>query len=90
MKLDKRKKIKYIFIVVVIIIAAFALMDATGVFSTKPYRAVTVGSKTHYVPKDRDPDVSINKFPTVKPLPSEVITPTGQIVPKDSLKDSNE
>ncbi|HYW35318.1 MAG TPA: hypothetical protein VE868_07925 [Balneolaceae bacterium] len=81
-----RKAVKILFIGVVIIIAGLALADAIGVFNPKPYSAVSVGSQVHYVPKDRDPNVKIEKFPTVKPLPSQVITPTGQIVPKDSLK----
>lgn len=88
MKIGKRKAIKYLFIVVVIVIATFALLDSTGFFNPKPYTAVSLGSHVYYVPNDRDPDVSIDQFPTVKPLPSEVITPTGQLVPKDSLKES--
>lgn len=88
MKIGKRKAVKYIFIVVVVVVAAFALLDSTGVFNPKPYTAVSLGSNVYYVPNDRDPDVSIDKFPTIKPLPSEAITPTGQIVPKDSMKSS--
>jgi len=85
-EIGKRKAVKYIFIVVVVVAAAFALLDSTGFFNPKPYTAVSLGSNVYYVPKDRDPDVSIDKFPTVKPLPSQVITPTGQIVPKDSVE----
>jgi hypothetical protein len=86
----KRKSFKYIFAVVVIIVACLALMDAVGLFNPKPYRTVTVGATVHYVPKNRDPKVNIEKFPTVKPLPSEVITPTGQLISKDSLKAKKE
>jgi hypothetical protein len=86
MRFLKRKIIKYIFIGVVIIGASMALLDAVGFFNPKPYTAVSLGANVYYVPKDRDPAVSIDKFPTVKPLPSEAITPTGQLVPKDSLK----
>ena len=78
--------IKYIFIGVVLIVAGFAMADALGWFNPKPYTAVSHGSHVHYVPENRDPDVGIGKFPQQEPLPTEVITPTGQIVPKDSLR----
>jgi hypothetical protein len=85
-----RKIVKYIFIGIVVIIAGLALAAALGYFNAKPYKAVPLGSKVFYVPNDRDPHVKIDKFPTIKPLPSEVITPTGQIVPKDSLNTGKE
>lgn len=78
--------IKYIFIAAVLIVAGFAMADALGWFNPKPYTAVSHGSHVHYVPENRDPDVGIDKFPQQEPLPTEVITPTGQIVPKDSLR----
>jgi hypothetical protein len=90
MKLRKRKTAKFIFIGVVIAVACLALLDAVGFFNPKPYTAVSLGSKIYYVPKDHNPSVDIDKFPTVKPLPSQAITPTGQIVSKDSLKPQKE
>lgn len=81
-----KNKFKYLFIVVVIILAAFALADSLGYFNPKPYTAVSHGSHVHYVPENADPDVMIDKFPQVPPGPREVITPTGQVVPQDSLK----
>jgi len=74
--------LKYLFITAVAIIAAFSLADSLGYFNTKPYTAVSHGSHNHYVPHNRDPNVSLDKFPTEKPGPNEVITPTGQIVTK--------
>lgn len=78
--------VKYIFIAVVLIAAGFALADALGFFNPKPYTAVSHGSHFHYVPEDRDPDVGIDKFPQQEPRSFEVITPTGQVVHRDSLK----
>jgi hypothetical protein len=86
----KRKTVRYIFIAGVIIISALALLDSIGYFNPKPYRKVSMGSNVYYVPKDRNPNVDIDKFPTVKPLPSETITPNGQLVSKDSLKSKKE
>lgn len=81
-----KNRLKYLFIVAVFIIAAFALADSLGFFNPKPYTEVSHGSHIHYVPENRDPNVGIDKFPMVAPGPNEMITPTGQIVPVDSLK----
>ncbi|WP_441001085.1 hypothetical protein [Fodinibius sp. SL11] len=81
--MTSKNMLKYIFIAVVVILASLALADALGYFNPKPYTAVSHGSHVHYVPSDRDPDVSIDKFPQEEPGPREKITPTGQIVPID-------
>lgn len=77
------RKIKYLLVAIVVVLAGLALADSLGYFNSKPYTAVPHGSHVHYVPSDRDPDVPINKFPQEKPAPGEKITPTGQIVPAD-------
>ncbi len=87
--MTSKNKLKYVFIVIVIALAAVALADSLGYFNSKPYTAVSHGSHFHYYPKNADPDVGIDKFPMTEPGPNEVITPTGQIVPQDSLKMSN-
>lgn len=81
--------VKYVFIAVVVIAAGFALADALGFFNPKPYTAVSHGSHMHYVPDDRDPKVGIDKFPQTEPRSFEVITPTGQVVHKDSVRVQN-
>ncbi|WP_208426953.1 hypothetical protein [Salinibacter sp.] len=50
-----------------------------------PYRGqrfekIPHGDHVHYVPRDRNPDVSISRFPTQKPEADERITPDGQVV----------
>lgn len=81
--MTSKNKLKYIFIAIVIGLAALAMADALGYFNPKPYSAVSHGSHVHYVPDNRDPDVSIDKFPQAEPAPGEKISPTGQLVPKD-------
>ena len=76
-----KNKLKYIFIVIVLVLASLALADALGYFNEKPYTAVSHGSHFHYVPHDRNPEVSIDKFPMEEPSPGEKITPEGQVVP---------
>lgn len=79
--MTSKNKWKYLFIGVVLVLAGIALADALGYFNPKPYTAVSHGSHSHYVPHDRNPDVSIDKFPQEEPSPGEKITPEGQIVP---------
>lgn len=78
--MTSKNKLKYLFLLGVIIAAGFALADSLGFFNPKPYTAVNHGSHNHYVPENRDPNVGINKFPMEEPGPGEMITPTGQIV----------
>lgn len=88
--MTKKNWLKYLFIVLVIVVASFALADSLGFFNPKPYTAVSHGSHVHYVPENADPDVGIDKFPQIPPGPNEIITPTGQVVPKDSFKTNKE
>lgn len=51
-----------------------------------PYRGqrfekIPHGDHVHYLPKDRNEDVSVSRFPTRKPESGERITPTGEVVP---------
>ena len=73
------KKGVYLFLGAVILIA---LLESVGTFDTKDYYEVPHGSHTHYVSKDKDPNVSVSQFPTRPPGPDERITPQGQIVKK--------
>ncbi len=79
----KRKTIRVLFITFALILAAFVVADSLGVFDSKPYREVPHGNHSHYVPHDRDPNVSISDFPTRPPREGEKIPPTGQIVPDE-------
>lgn len=87
--MTSKNKLKYIFIVLVVVAAGFALSDALGFFNPKPYTEVSHGSHVHYVPEDRDPKVGIDKFPQQEPGPGEMITPTGQIVKKSEWEKRN-
>jgi hypothetical protein len=56
------------------------IADTLGIFHDAPYHEVPHGDHVHYVPKDRDPEVSVSQFPTRPPGPNERITPDGRIV----------
>jgi hypothetical protein len=81
--MSRKNLIKYLFIVAVFVIAAFAVADSLGVFIDKPYKAVPHGTHNHYVPFDRKEGVPIGDFPTEEPGPNEKITPEGQVVRKN-------
>ena len=81
-EMSSKRNIKYLFIIAVMVVAGFALVDALGYFNPRPYTIVKHGAMSHYVPYNREPDVKISRFPTRPPGPDELITPTGQIVKK--------
>ena len=56
--------------------------QAVDPYGDQPYVEITHGDHTHYVPKERDPNVPVGKFPTRAPGPDERITPEGRIVAK--------
>lgn len=83
---NKRKTwTKRIFFILLTVAVVFALGDSLGFFNPKEYTEVSHGSHIHYVPHDRDPNVGISRFPMTEPADDERITPTGQIVKRDSL-----
>ena len=87
--MTSKNKIKYLFLLAVIVVGIFAVMDSIGYFNPKPYTEVPHGSHFHYVPENRDPNVSLDKFPQEEPGPDEMITPTGQIVKKSEWEQQN-
>lgn len=70
------------FAIVVLGIGAVLLLDALHVFDDAEYHVVPHGSHSHYVPRDRDPAVPLENFPTSPPRPGERIMPDGTVVPK--------
>jgi hypothetical protein len=59
-----------------------AFFSALDPFGDKGYVGISHGDHTHYVPEDRDPDVSISNFPGTPPGPNERILPDGRVVPR--------
>ncbi len=73
-------RIRVVLFLILGVVLAFALLDSLGLFDRRHYFEVPHGSHTHYVAKDRDPNVPIGQFPTRPPGPGERITPQGTIV----------
>lgn len=76
------KRFRLVIFTILALFFALVMADAVGVFNTKPYDEIPHGNHTHYMPKDRDPNVPVGQFPTRPPGPDERITPQGQIVSK--------
>ena len=77
-----RKRLRWILFVVVLLFFAFVMRQVLDPFGDQDYAEISHGDHIHYVPKDRDPDVPMDQFPTRPPGPNERILPDGRIVPK--------
>lgn len=75
----KNKK-RSVFAAIVILLGGFLLMDALHLFDDAEYVEVPHGSHSHFVPRDRDPNVPLENFPSVPPRPNERIMPNGEVV----------
>lgn len=64
-------------------VAAFLVMRTVlDPFGGDEYIEQSHGNHVHFVPRDKDPEVSISSFPTERPGPDQRILPSGQVVPK--------
>ena len=72
---------RWILIAVAAVFFLFVVYQVLNPFPDQPYMEIPHGNHTHYVPKDRNPDVPMNRFPTQPPGPNERILPDGRVVP---------
>ena len=84
-----KKGYKLLALAVLGLFIGFAVATSLGVFDKKHYFEVPHGSHTHYVAKDKDPNVDISAFPTRPPRPGERISPQGQFVPDTTASAAN-
>lgn len=64
------------------VLIALMMGEVLDPYGEKGYMEISHGDHKHYVPEDRDPNVSISNFPSTPPGPNERILPNGQVVPK--------
>lgn len=76
------KRRRWVLIGIAAAFLALAFWSAINPFGEKGYVGISHGDHTHYVPEDRDPDVSISNFPSTPPGPNERILPDGRVVPR--------
>lgn len=73
---------KWIALVVLIVFFVAIMREVINPYRNQRFEEIPHGDHVHYVPKDRNPDVPISRFPTVEPEEDERITPDGQVVPR--------
>lgn len=73
---------KWMLAVVLLAFFSYLLWFVINPYRNQPYEKVPHGDHVHYVPKDRNENVSISRYPTRAPEPGERITPDGEIVPQ--------
>lgn len=71
---------RWLVLIAVLLFFALVMREVLDPFGSKGYVEISHGDHVHYVPEDRNPDVSISNFPTQPPGPNERITPEGRIV----------
>ena len=77
-----KRVLKWAIFIAALIFFFLVIREAVDPFGDDPYLEISHGDHVHYVPKDRDKNVSISRFPTQRPGPNEEITPEGRVVPK--------
>ena len=78
-KLPTRRLVAIGFLVVLVFFLMRTISDPWG---DAEYLEVSHGNHSHFVPKDRDVSVDINRFPTQRPGPNQRILPDGRVVSK--------
>lgn len=79
---SRRRVLKWVLLILAVLFFLSVLREAVNPFGESEYLEISHGNHSHYVPRDRDPNVPLDRFPTQRPGPNERITPDGRIVPK--------
>ncbi len=72
---------RWILAVVLLVIFGSVVWTVVNPYRGQSYEEVPHGDHSHYVPKNRNENVPINRFPTRPPGQGERLTPEGKIVP---------
>lgn len=73
---------KWVAAVILLVFFGALLREVINPYRGERFGEIPHGDHVHYVPKDRNPDVPISRFPTQRPDEDERITPDGQVVPR--------
>ena len=77
-----RKNLRRLMLIMAAVILFIVMRQVMNPFGDKEYAEIPHGNHVHYVPKDRDHDVPLSRFPTEPPAENERILPDGRVVPK--------
>lgn len=73
---------KHIVVIAIAAMLVVATLASLGLFDNDQYTAVPHGGHSHYVPKDRDPNVPLHNFPQQLPPKGMKIASDGRLVPE--------
>jgi len=77
-----RKRLRWALLIAGLVFFILVMRQVLDPFGDNAYVEISHGNHVHYVPKDRNPDVPLDRFPTRAPAPNERILPDGRIGPK--------
>jgi len=77
-----RVQFRIVIVIVGALLLFFVMQQVLNPFGDNEYAEIPHGDHSHFVPKDRDPNVPISNFPRQPPGENERITSDGRIVPK--------
>ena len=77
-----RRKLRWLLVAFAGVLLVLVMQQVLNPFGNREYAEIPHGNHSHFVPKDRNPDVPLSNFPTRPPGPTERITPDGRIVPR--------
>jgi hypothetical protein len=66
---------------VLLVFFAVLMWEVINPYRGQRFEKIPHGDHVHYLPRDRNPDVPVGRYPTQKPDPDQRITPDGQVVP---------
>jgi hypothetical protein len=72
--------------VVLLVFFGVIMWEVINPYRGQRFEKIPHGDHVHYVPRDRNQDVSVSRFPTQKPEADERITPTGEVVQSRSAE----
>ncbi len=77
-----RKQLRWLLLLAGAILFVLVMRQVLNPFGDREYAEIPHGNHSHFVPKDRDPNVPLSRFPTRPPSADERLLPDGRIVPR--------
>jgi hypothetical protein len=77
---SQKRRFKVILSVIAVVVVAVSLIDALDLFSNKAWSEIPHGSHSHYIPNNKDENVSIGDCPQRPPAENEMLSSQCQLI----------
>jgi hypothetical protein len=77
---SSRTKLRRVIYTVGAIFVGVVIVDALDLFDDKTWSEISHGNHSHFVPYDKDEDVSVSNCPQSAPADNEIISPQCQVL----------